>query len=129
MNDPKRSTTILKTLSRREREILDVLYRLGEASVEDVRREIAGNPHYSTARAMLRVLEEKGHIWHKEEHLRYVYMPLIPKHKAAHAALSDVLRTFFEGSPEQLLLYLLDQMSSDELVFARRAVESTRKEV
>ena len=60
MNDPKRSMTILKTLSRREREILDVLYRLGEASVEDVRREIAGNPHYSTARAMLRVLEEKA---------------------------------------------------------------------
>lgn len=63
--------TILQTLSRRERKILDLLYRLGEASVEDVRRAIAGNPHYSTARAMLRVLEEKGYIWHKDEHLRY----------------------------------------------------------
>jgi predicted transcriptional regulator len=118
--------TIRKTPSRREREILDVLYRLGEANVEEVRREIVGNPHYSTVRAILRVLEEKGHIWHKEDNLRYVYMPSIPKHEAADRALSDVLKTFFDDSPEQLLQYLLSQMSSDELIFSRCAVETAR---
>ncbi len=108
------------SLSRREREILDILYRLGKANVGEVRREITGQPHYSTVRAILRVLEAKGHVYHKEADLKYVYMPAVSKKEAARAALVHLLRTFFDNSPAELLRYLQSAFSPCDLGSAPR---------
>ncbi len=114
-------------LSRREREILDILYRLGEASVEQVRIELAETPHYSTVRALLRVLEEKGHVIHGEQNLRYVYSPVVPKQKAAQVALDQLLATFFDSSIEKLLRVVVSRMSSEQIDKARQIVNADRK--
>ena len=114
-------------LSRREREILDILYRLQEAAVEQVRIELTGNPQYSTVRALLRVLEEKGHVVHQEQRLRYVYRPVVPKHEAAQSALRQLRETFFASSTEEMLKMLLQQISSEELDRVGCALEKIRK--
>lgn len=106
-------------VSRREREILDILYRLGRASAEQVRAELTEAPHYSTVRALLRVLEEKGHILHVEQNLRYVYRPVVPKGKAAQLAIDQVLTTYFDGSIESLLKAIASKMSSGQSQKAR----------
>jgi BlaI family transcriptional regulator, penicillinase repressor len=91
------------TLSRREREIMDVVHRLGRASVNDVQAALSGEPAYSTVRAQLRVLEEKGHLRHEEEQLRYVYLPAAPAHQIRRSAVKHLIETFFEGSPEKVV--------------------------
>ncbi len=113
-------------LSRREREILDVLYRLCEATVEQVRAELAAAPHYSTVRALLRVLEEKGHIIHGEQNLRYVYRPVVPKQKAAQVALDQLVATFFDSSIEKLLRVVVSRMSSEQIDKARQILNASR---
>ena len=89
------------TLSRRERQIMEIVVRLGRASVADVMARLTGDPAYSTVRAQLRVLEQKGHLRHEEQNLRYVYLPTLARHKQRQSALKFLVETFFEGSPEQ----------------------------
>jgi predicted transcriptional regulator len=94
-------------LSRREREIMDILYKLERASVGQVLRKLAGKPSYSTVRAQLRVLEEKGHVRHEEHGLRYVYAPAVPRDVASRSALRHLVETFFDGSTEKVVAALL----------------------
>lgn len=94
-------------LSRREREMMDVLYRVGEATVAEVMEEMADPPGYSAVRATLRILEDKGHVVHREDGPRYVYAPAEGREKARRAAMDHLVDTFFEGSAEAALAALL----------------------
>src|SRR5919197_977636 len=106
----------LHTLSRRERQIVDILYRRGRATANEVMRDLPGHPHYSTVRTQLRVLEQKGHIRHEEVGLRYVYAPVAPRHTVRRSALRHLVDTFFNGSAEKVVEALLggDTRFSDE---------------
>jgi predicted transcriptional regulator len=119
------------TLTRREREIMDVVFRLGRASVGDVMAAVSGNPSYSTVRAQLRVLEEKGHLRHEAENLRYVYLPAVSRQVVQKSVLQHLVDTFFEGSPEQVVATLIGRervrVSDDELARIARLVENARK--
>ena len=94
-------------LSRRERQIMDVLFRHGRAPASLVRKELPGDPASSTVRTQLRILEQKGHVRHEEEGLRYVYRPVTPRRTARRSALRHLVETFFEGSAEQAVTALL----------------------
>src|SRR5215472_8217348 len=94
------------TLTRRERQIMDILYRRGRATAGEVMEELPGDPNYSTVRTQLRVLEEKGHVRHEEIGLRYVYSPAIPRSSARKSALRHLVETFFEGWTERNVLAL-----------------------
>src|SRR6202140_3976330 len=94
-------------LSRRERQIMDILYTLERASVGQVLSKLADKPRYSTVRAQLRVLEEKGHVRHEEHGLRYVYAPAVPRDVARRSALRHLVETFFDGSTEKVVAALL----------------------
>ena len=120
----------LHTLTRRERQIMDVLYRLKRATVAEVLRELSAKLSYSTVRAQLRVLEEKGHARHEEHGLRYVYFPVVPPEKAARSALRHLVDTFFEGSTEKVVAALLggERMSPQELDRLARMIANERKE-
>ena len=100
-------------LSRRERQIMDILYRLGRATASEVQQQLTGKPAYSTVRAQLRVLEEKGELRHEEEGLRYVYMPRQPRHQIQQSALKHLIETLFEGSAEKVVAALLGKGSAD----------------
>jgi BlaI family penicillinase repressor len=102
----------LAGLSRRERQIMDILYQRGRASASDVREAMPDAPSYSAVRAMLRILEEKGHLKHQEEGLKYVYAPTVARDKAKRSAMQHLLDTFFNGSPEQIMASLLDVSST-----------------
>ncbi|HLW79413.1 MAG TPA: BlaI/MecI/CopY family transcriptional regulator [Terriglobia bacterium] len=119
-------------LSRRERQIMDVLYRQGRASAADVQRQIPDPPSYSAVRAMLRVLEAKGHVRHEEQGLRYVFVPTLPRERAKRSALKHLLDTFFDGSAELAVAALLDgsapRLSTEELDRLSRLIEAARKE-
>ncbi len=119
-------------LSRRERQIMDILYRLERASVGQVLAEIAGKPSYSTVRAQLRVLEEKGHVRHEEHGLRYVYAPAVPRDVARRSALRHLVETFFDGSTEKVVAALLGgevaRISPEELDRLARLISKGRKE-
>src|ERR1700752_1728659 len=95
------------TLSRRERQIMDILYRRGRAAAGDVMGDLPGDPSYSTVRAQLRVLEDKGHVRHDEEGLRYVYAPAVPRHTARKSALRHLVDTSSDGSAEKAVSALL----------------------
>jgi predicted transcriptional regulator len=95
------------SLSRRERQIMDILYRLGRATAGEVMDQLPGEPNSSTVRTQLRVLEEKGHVRHEEQGLRYVYIPKVPRNTVRRSALRHLIDTFFEGSAEQMLATLL----------------------
>src|SRR3954471_349842 len=96
-----------KGLSRRERQIMDVVYRRGPATAAEVLEGLPDPPSYSAVRAMLRVLEEKGHLRHEEKGPRYVYLPTVPREEARQSALSQLVQTFFDGSTEQAVAALL----------------------
>jgi len=100
-------------LSRRERQIMDVVYRLGRASVGDVLERIPEPPSYSAVRALMRILEEKGHLKHEQDGPRYVYLPTVPRESARRSALSHMVRTFFGGSTEAAVAALLDPSQND----------------
>lgn len=106
-------------LARRERQIMDILYQLERATVGEVLAKLDGKPNYSTVRAQLRVLEEKGHVRHEEHGLRYVYIPCVPREVARRSALRHLVETFFEGSTEKAVAALLggevSRVSSGEL--------------
>jgi len=95
-------------LSRRERQIMDVIYAQGKATVAEVRELLVDAPSYSAVRALLRILEEKGHLRHEREKNRYVFSPTVPAVRARKTALRHVLRTFFDGSPANAMAALLE---------------------
>lgn len=119
-------------LTRRERQIMDVLYRLGRASAADILENIPDPPSYSAVRAMLRILEEKKHIRHEEKDLRYIYLPVVSRERARTSAVRHLLDTFFDGSTEQAVATLLDvsatQMSDSEFERLACLVDKARKE-
>lgn len=121
-----------RDLSRRERQIMDVIYRLGCASVQDVRDRLPDPPSYSAVRALLRVLEQKGHLKHEHDGPRYLYRPTVPRDVARRSALRQLLRTFFDGSPEEAVATLLDvsgrDLSDQELDRLAELIERTRQE-
>jgi len=120
------------SLSRRERQIMDILYRRGRASASEVREDMGDAPSYSAVRAMLRVLEEKGHAKHVEAGLKYVYLPTVTQEKAKRSAVKHLLNTFFHGAPDQIVATLLDvsstRLTSEELERMAALIEQARKE-
>src|SRR5262245_36733000 len=119
-------------LSRREREIMDIIHRLGRAAVNEVMHELSGEPAYSTVRAQLRVLEDKGHLRHEAEHLRYVYLPAASPQKVRRSAVKHLLDTFFDGSPEKVVEALVGRdgpgVSDDALERIAELVERARRD-
>jgi predicted transcriptional regulator len=122
----------LNALSRRERQIMDILYKLERASVGQVLAKLADKPSYSTVRAQLRVLEEKGHVRHEEHGLRYVYAPAVPRDVARRSALRHLVETFFDGSTEKVVAALLGgevaRISIEELDRLALLIAKGRKE-
>lgn len=119
-------------LSRRERQIMDVIYRMQRATAAEVMDHLPDAPSYSAVRALLRILEDKGHLKHYQDGVRYVYQPAVPKEHASRFALEHLKRTFFEGSTEQVVAALLDvssaDLSDDELQRMQELIEQARKE-
>lgn len=121
----------IEKLSRREREIIDALFALGNrASAEGIRARLSDPPSSSAVRAMLTRLEAKGHVRHREEGLRYIYMPTRSRASAQRTALSKLVRVFFGGSPRDTATALLkqEQWSDEELDALRSEIERVRKE-
>ena len=118
--------------SRRERQIMDILYKLERASVGQVLSKLADKLSYSTVRAQLRVLEEKGHVRHEEHGLRYVYVPAVPRDVARRSALRHLVETFFDGSTEKIVAALLGgevaRISPEEFDRLPRLIAKGRKE-
>src|SRR5215467_4746535 len=119
------------TLSRRERQIMDILYRLGRATANEVMAALGDELHYSTVRTQLRVLESKGHVRHEEEGLRYIYMPTVPRHAVRQTALRHLVETFFDGSAEKLVATLLgsegSKVTDDELDRIAGIIQKAKK--
>jgi len=117
-----------ETLSRRERQVMNILFRRGEATAAEVMGDLSDPPTYSAVRSILRILAQKGFVIHREDGPRYVYLPAVNPDRARHEALRNVVRTFFEGSTEHAVAALL-QMSDAELTSAEvgRLRERIRK--
>jgi BlaI family transcriptional regulator, penicillinase repressor len=119
-------------LTKRERQIMDALYKLGRATAAEIRERLDGSPSDSTVRTQLRVLEGKGHVRHEEQGLRYVYLPTVPRHAARRSALRHLVDTFFDGSTAKAVAALLGgegaRVSDDELDRIARLVEDARRE-
>jgi predicted transcriptional regulator len=120
------------TLSRRERQIMDILYRLGSATAAEVQENLAEAPSYSAVRALLRILEEKGHLKHAYDGPRYVYAPVVSRPVAQKSALKQMVKTFFDGSTSNAVAALLDMSGSDlsesELNRLAKIVEQAKRE-
>ena len=121
-----------RDLSRRERQIMDLLFRVGRASAAEVLDGLSDAPSYSAVRALLRILEQKGHVRHELEGRAYVYLPIVRRDAARQDALSHLLTTFFDNSAEQALAALLalrgEKMSESELERMGRMIEAARRE-
>jgi BlaI family penicillinase repressor len=119
-------------LSRRERQILDILYLRGRASAAEIRAGMANAPSYSAVRALLRILEEKGHVKHQAEGLKYVYAPVVARDRAKKSAMKHLLETFFSEAPEEAVATLLDvssrSLKPEELDRMAEMIEKARKE-
>jgi BlaI family penicillinase repressor len=119
-------------LSRRERQILEILYQRGKAAASEVREAMEDAPSYSAVRTLLGVLEEKGHIKHRAEGLRYVYTPVIGREKAKRTAVKHLLDTYFNGAPEQIVAALLDvsstELTREELDRMTEMIEKAKRE-
>ena len=117
-------------LGRRERQIMDVVYRLGRASCAEVLGQLPDPPSYSAVRGMLRLLEEKGYLRHEEDGPRYVYLPMLPREDASRSALQHLVRTFFGGSRTRLMAALLDipdtELSDEQLEELARLADHAR---
>ena len=122
----------LTGLSRRERQIMEILYQRGKASAAEVRESMDDAPSYSAVRGVLRVLEEKGQIRHEAEDLRYVYLPVVNREKAKRSAVKQVMDTFFSNSPEQVVAALLDvtakRLTKEQLDRMAQLIEEAKKE-
>jgi predicted transcriptional regulator len=124
--------SIHSNLTRRERQIMDILYRRGRATTAgEVMQELPGEPNYSTVRTQLRVLEEKGHVKHEEHGLRYVYSPTVPRSAVRQSALRHLIDTFYDGSAEKVVAALLgvegSRLSPEELEHIAEMVDKARK--
>ncbi len=126
---PKRRQT---QLTRRERQIMDALYRLGRATAAEILELMPGAPGYSTVRTQLRVLEQKGHVRHEEQGLRYIYSPTVPRHAARKSALKNLVDTFFEGSTAKAVAALLggeaSRVTDEELARIADMVNNARSD-
>ena len=124
-------TSTIYELSRRERQILDILYAQGKATAADVQGALPDPPSYSAVRALLRILEEKGHVRHEQDGPRYVYLPTVARESAKKSALRHLLQTFFDGSAEQAISALLDgsaaRLSDKELDRLAHMIEQARR--
>ncbi len=122
----------LKNLSRRERQIMDIVYEMNEATVAKVLELIPDPPSYSTVRALLGVLEEKGHLIHEQQGPRYIYSPTIPREEARQNALKHVLKTFFDNSTEEVVAALLniseEDLSEEEYKRLTKLIKKARNE-
>ncbi|HEX8850351.1 MAG TPA: BlaI/MecI/CopY family transcriptional regulator [Gemmatimonadaceae bacterium] len=122
----------LPELSRRERQIMSVIHRLGRATAADVLAELQDPPSYSAVRAMLRILEEKGQLKHEQDGPRYVYSATVPVDRAGRSALRDVVATFFAGSAEEAVATLIDmnerKLTGEELDRLARLIDRAREE-
>jgi BlaI family transcriptional regulator, penicillinase repressor len=118
-------------LSRRERQIMDILYRTGRATAADVRAGLQDAPSDSAVRTLLRILEEKGHVRHELEGLRFVYFPTVARDRAKRSALKHVLDTFFDGSASQVVAALVDlgpnDLGDEEIARLQRMVERAKR--
>lgn len=118
-------------LTKRERQIMDLLYRLGRATASEIRENLSGSPSDSTVRTQLRVLEEKGHVRHEELGLRFVYLPTVPRHTARKSALNHLVDTFFDGSHAKVVTTLLgsdgSRLSDEELDRIAGLIAAARK--
>jgi len=126
MNKPKRPD-----LTRREREIMEILYRRERSTAIEVMDDLSGNPHLSTVRTQLRLLEDKGYVKHEEEDLRYVYLPSLPQKSLKQSALKQLMDNFFEGSAAQVMTTLFDMsarnLSNKEIAELQRLIDKAQK--
>jgi BlaI family transcriptional regulator, penicillinase repressor len=124
--------TLHAVLSRRERQIIDILYRRGRATAAEVMADLPGESTYSTVRTQLRVLEEKGHVRHEPDGPRYVYIPAVPRGTVRRSALKHVIETFFDGSVEQTVAALLggegSRLTDEQLDRIEQLIRKARKE-
>ena len=125
-------TTDTAQLSRRERQIMEIVYELGRATAVEVRERMPDPPSYSAVRAMLRILEDKGHIIHEQDGPRYIFLPIVPREEASETALRRLVRTFFGGSPEGAMAALLDldgdRLDEDALQRLAEMIDEARRE-
>ena len=125
------NTPAFDKLSRRERQIMDIVYRLREAGVSEVVERLDDDPGYDSVRVILGILEKKGHLEHRREGRRYIYSPTVPVEKATRSALRNLLHTFFRGSPTRAILTLLDmsaeKLSREELEEISRWIEEEKE--
>ena len=124
--------TLHAVLSRRERQIIDILYRRGRATAAEVMEEMPADTTYSTVRTQLRVLEEKGHVRHEQDGQRYVYSPAVPRGTVRRSALKHLVETFYEGSVEQAVAALLggegSRLTDEQLDRIEDLIKKARKE-
>lgn len=129
---PTMSTDTIRNLSRRETQIMDVIYARGRATAAEVRDALPDAPSYSAVRALLRILEDKGHLRHERDGNRYVFSPTVPRERARNNALRHVLKTFFEGSPANAMAALLElddlELSAEDYERLAQTIERARKE-
>jgi predicted transcriptional regulator len=125
MNNPFR-----KPLSRRETQIMDVVFQLGEATAAAILERLPDPPSYSSIRALLTILEEKGHLTHRKESSHYIYAPTLSAEKARQSALSHLVKTFFSGSPQQVVATLLstNDLSAEDLDALAKLIDDARKD-
>ena len=125
-------TPLHTVLTRRERQIMDILFRRGRATAAEVMEDLPGEPSYSTVRTQLRVLEEKGHVRHEEDGVRFIYAPAVARHAARKSALRHLVETFFDGSAAGAVTALLGRdagrLTDDDLDRIDALVQSARKE-
>jgi len=118
-------------LSKRERQILDILYRSSRATALEVQEQLADSPSYSAVRALLRILEDKGHVRHEADGAKYVYFPAVSAERARRSALTHVMHTFFEGSASKAMLALLDsargELTEDDLDRLQKRIDNARR--
>ena len=118
-------------LTKRERQIMDALYKIGRATAADIRARLDGSPSDSTVRTQLRVLEAKGHVRHEEHGLRYVYLPTVPRHSARRSALRHLVDTFFDGSAAKAVAALVGgeaaRVSDEDLDRIARLIDEARR--
>ena len=122
----------LVAMSRRERQIMEILYRRGQASVSEVRAAMNDAPSYSAVRAMLRVLKDKGHVKHQAEGLKYMYRPVVNREKAKRSALKSLVDTFFNDRPDEVVAALLDgssrRLTAEELDRMAAMIDEAKRE-
>ena len=121
-----------QTLSRRERQIMDVLYRDGKATAAAIRESLPDPPSYSAVRALLRILEDKGHVRHEQDGARYVFLPTVRRDQAKRSALRHLVNTFFDGSAPQVMTALFEMsardLSEEDLQRLRALIDAAKKE-